>query len=84
VNLSVIVFVAESFTVAELVAELNAIEEVVIAACELGTERNPRPKLATTTNAARLKNVFVDIYFLSKVVWKTFSHTAGKEKLFAS
>jgi len=44
----------------------------------------PSPKADTTTSAMRLKIVFVDICFLSLVVKKTFSFTAGKEVLFAS
>jgi hypothetical protein len=46
------------------------------------TERRPKPKAETATSAMRLSVVFVDICFLSLVVKKTFSSTAGKEKLF--
>jgi hypothetical protein len=45
---------------------------------------NPKPKAETATSAMRLRVVFVDICFLSLVVEKTFSSTAGKERLFAS
>jgi hypothetical protein len=48
------------------------------------TESVPKPKAETATSAMRLRVVFVDICFLSLVVKKTFSFTAGKERLFAS
>jgi hypothetical protein len=47
------------------------------------TESIPRPNAAITPSARRLKFVFVDIDFLSLVVSKTFSPTAGKELIFA-
>ena len=43
----------------------------------------PKLKAVTTTSAIRLKNVFVDIYFLSLVVPETIPSTAG-EASFAS
>jgi len=54
------------------------------AAFEGIAESNPKPKAETATSAIRLRVVFVDICFLSLVVKKTFSFTAGKERLFAS
>jgi hypothetical protein len=54
-----------------------------IAACEGATESIPKPNAAITPSARRLKFVFVDIDFLSLVVSKTFSPTAGKELIFA-
>jgi hypothetical protein len=47
-------------------------------------EVNPIPNAETATSAMRLSVVFVDIDFLSLVVKKTFSFTAGKERLFTS
>jgi hypothetical protein len=46
-------------------------------------ERTPKPNAAIAVTAIRLKNVEFDITFLSFVVKKTFSLTAGKEKLSA-
>jgi hypothetical protein len=54
------------------------------AACAGITEIIPSPKAATVESAMRFKTVFIDMYFLSLVVKKTFLFTAGKEKLFAS
>jgi hypothetical protein len=79
VNRMVAVTVAVSPTEAVAVAELNVIELVRTAACELGPDRRPRLNAVTKPSEIRLKNVFVDIYFLSLVVYETFSHTAGKK-----
>jgi hypothetical protein len=49
-----------------------------------GTERNPKPSIATAAMAIRLKNVFFDITFLSLVAERTFLSAAGKELVFAS
>ena len=46
------------------------------------TDRTPAPNAVTATSAMRLKLVFVDISFLSKVVPETFSSTADKERVF--
>jgi hypothetical protein len=50
----------------------------VTAALEGDTARTPKPKEAITASEIRLKYVFVDIYFLSVVVLKTISSTAGE------
>jgi hypothetical protein len=42
----------------------------------------PADSAATATSAIRLKDVFVDIYFLSLVVMETISVTADEEKFF--
>jgi hypothetical protein len=54
-----------------------------IVADDGATESIPKPNAAITPSATRLKFVFVDIDFLSIVVSKTFSLTAGKELIFA-
>jgi hypothetical protein len=46
--------------------------------------KRPNPNAETATSATRLSVVFVDIDFLSLVVKKTFSSTAGKELFLAS
>jgi hypothetical protein len=51
----------------------------VTAAVDGATESIPKPKAAIAVIAIRLKNVFVDIDFLSLVVSETFPLTAGKE-----
>jgi len=79
VNRMVAVTVAVSPTEADAVAELNVIELVSTAACELGPDRSPKLNAKTKPSETRLKNVFVDIYFLSLVVYETFSYTAGKK-----
>jgi hypothetical protein len=66
------------------VAELSVIDFARRAALELGADINPKPSTATNPSEIRLKNVFVDIYFLSIVVTETFSITAGEEKFFTS
>jgi hypothetical protein len=43
-------------------------------------DKKPRPIATTTPSARRLKLVFVDIFFLSKVVLETFSNTADKDR----
>jgi len=68
-------------------AETTVIEEVLrvkepLAALAIGavtTDIRPKPNAETATSAMRLSVVFVDIDFLSLVVKKTFSSTAGKE-----
>jgi len=58
---------------------------IIVAALAGATDdKSPKPIAETATSAMRLRVVFVDICFLSLVVKKTFSFTAGKEKLFAS
>jgi hypothetical protein len=76
--------VAVSPTVAVAVAALNVNEVDNLAACEVGADKSPNPSAATRPSEIRLKNVFVDIYFLSIVVIETFSITAGEEKFFTS
>jgi hypothetical protein len=76
--------VAESNTVAVAVAELNVNELVSLTACAVGVDNKPKPKAAITPSDMRLKNVFVDIYFLSVVVTETFPITAGKDEVLAS
>jgi hypothetical protein len=63
--------VGVEIAVLEVVADDGAMESI------------PKPNAETTTSARRLKFVFVDIDFLSLVVSKTFSLTAGKELIFA-
>jgi hypothetical protein len=75
--------VAESNTVAVPVAELNVNEFVILTACAVGVDNKPNPKAAITPSDMRLKNVFVDIYFLSIVVIETFPITAGKDEVLA-
>jgi len=84
VNLTVAVTVAVSPITAVAVEELKVIELDRIAACELGVVTIPRPKARTIPSEIRLKNVFVDIHFLSLVVYETFSHTAGRENISTS
>jgi hypothetical protein len=55
-----------------------------VAAEEGVTDNRPKPNADTATSAMRLIDVFVDICFLSLVVKKTLSLTAGKENFFAS
>jgi len=78
------VTVAESNVFAVAVAELNVNELVILTACAVGVDNKPKPKAAITPSDMRLKNVFVDIYFLSIVVTGTFPITAGEEKFFTS
>jgi len=61
----VAVTVAVSPTDADAVDELKVKELVKIAPCELGVESMPKPRAAISPSEIRLKNVFVDIYFLS-------------------
>jgi hypothetical protein len=75
---------AVSPTDAVAVALLRVTVEAEIAACALVAGRNPIPIAPMTTIAIRLKNVLVDIYFLSRVVLETFSNTAGESITFAS
>jgi hypothetical protein len=80
-----IVFVAVSPTTAEAVAEVKVTDVVSRAACEEGADKKPNPIETVTASAIRLKNVFVDIYFLSLVDIETISKSAWqKEDLFAS
>jgi hypothetical protein len=53
-------------------------------AVEGDTESAPNPNATTSASAMRLKLVFVDISFLSKVVPETFSSTADKDRVFVS
>jgi hypothetical protein len=78
---TVAVTVAVSPTSAVAVDELKVMDLVNKVALELGADMSPNPSAATNPSAVRLKNVFVDIYFLSLVVHETFSHTAGREKI---
>jgi hypothetical protein len=54
-------------------------------ACADGTDANrPKPNATTTESAIRLKPVdLLVISFLSIVVFKTFSNTAGKDEVLA-
>ena len=54
-------------------------------ACADGTDANrPKPNATTTESAMRLKPVdLLVISFLSIVVFKTFSNTAGKDEVLA-
>jgi len=47
-------------------------------------DKKPSPIATTTPSATRLKFVFLDILFLSKVVLETFSNTAGEVRDFTS
>jgi hypothetical protein len=80
----VAVTVAVSLTVVDAVAELIVNEFVSNIACAVGVDSKPKPKAAITPSDKRLKNVFLDIYFLSIVVIETFPITAGKDEVFAS
>jgi hypothetical protein len=85
VNRTAIVLVAVSPTTVVLVAEVNVTDDVSSAACEEGADKKPNPIETVTASAIRLKNVFVDIYFLSLVEIETISKSAWqKEDLFAS
>ena len=55
----------------------------LLAALAGATDKTPAPKAATATSAMRLKIVLLDISFLSLVVNKTFSFTAGKDEVLA-
>jgi len=76
--------VAVSLIVVSAVAELKVSEFVNNTACAVGVDNKPKPKAAITPSAMRLKNVLLDIIFLSVVVIETFPITAGKDKVFAS
>jgi len=59
--------------------------DAAFAAGATTVDKSPPTRATTAVCAMRLsRDVFVDIDFLSLVVKKTFSFTAGKEKLFAS
>jgi len=65
-----------------VVAELSAPilnDSPKIAACDGTIESIERPIAAIADRATRLKNVVLDITFLSLVVVETFPSTAGKE-----
>jgi hypothetical protein len=62
---TVAVTVAVSPITADAVDELNVIDFVRREALELGADMTPKPSATTTPSEIRLKNVFVDIYFLS-------------------
>jgi hypothetical protein len=49
------------------------------AACDGAELNSPNPRAVTAISAMRLYAVFIDIIFLSEVVKKTFSSTAGKD-----
>jgi hypothetical protein len=55
-----------------------------VTAVDGDTENAPNPNATTSASARRLKLVFVDISFLSKVVLETFSNTADKDRVFVS
>jgi len=76
--------VAVSPTVAVAVVELNVNVVFNLTAGAKGADKSPSPIAAITLNANRLKNVLLDIYFLSIVVIKTFPITAGKDIVLAS
>jgi hypothetical protein len=77
--------VAVSPITVEDVDELKVMDCVNSAACEEGADKKPNPIETVTASAIRLKNVFVDIYFLSLVDIETISKSAWqKEDLFAS
>ena len=84
VCLKVRVTVAVSSVFADAVAELRVNELVSLTACAVGVDNKPKPKAAITPSDKRLKNVILDIYFLSIVVIETFPITAGKDEVFAS
>jgi hypothetical protein len=65
--------------VAEIVAPLS-----LVAWAAGASATTLSPKDTVTISEIRLKNVFVDIDFLSLVVKKTFSFTAGKDGVFTS
>jgi len=71
------------YVVLEVTPEVKA-SVVEFAEFEGALDKRPIPNEATVASAIRFKVVFVDIDFLSLVVKKTFSFTAGKERLFAS
>jgi len=62
---TVAVTVAVSPITALAVDELKVMDFVKRVAFELGAEITPKPSATTTPSETRLKNVFVDIYFLS-------------------
>jgi len=61
--------------------EIAVFETVAV---EGDTDISPSPNAETTTSAKRLKFVFLDISFLSKVDPGTIPGSAGEENLFAS
>jgi hypothetical protein len=66
--------------IVEVVAETDNVSDDANVAADDGPElSNPRPSVATTASAMRLKVIF-DIFFLSLVVVETFSNTAGEVK----
>jgi hypothetical protein len=75
------VLVAVSPTTAEAVAEVKVIDVVSRAACEEGVDKKPNPIETVTASAIRLKNVFVDIYFLSLVDIETISKSAWQKNI---
>jgi len=82
VFVKVTVAVSPTLTVAEEALSVNVSS---IAALALGpVARALSPKATITASAMRLKLVFVDISFLSKVVPETFSSTADKDRVFVS
>jgi hypothetical protein len=74
--------VADSFTIAvfEVAPVPESVKAKLLTAAVDGVElKNPSPIATTTPSARRLKLVFVDILFLSKVVLETFSNTADRD-----
>jgi len=53
-------------------------------ACDGMAEKVPNPKEAIAINAIRLKNVLLDITFLSRVALETFPSAADRENLSVS
>jgi hypothetical protein len=84
IKLCVITAVAVSPT--EIASAAASIVNVLAstAALDGATESIPKPNAAIAVIAIRLKNVVFDITFLSCVVEKTFSPTAGKDLISAS
>jgi hypothetical protein len=72
-----------SNVVVDAVAALRERVLVSLTACAVGVDNKPKPKAAITPSDMRLKNVFLDIYFLSIVVIETFPITAGKDEVLA-
>jgi len=75
------VAVSPAATVA-VVADAVRVSEDATTALVGPEAKSPSPNAVTTTSASRLKVNFV-MYFLSIVVFETFSNTAGKEELSA-
>jgi len=64
---------------------IESVAESIVSVCDVTaawdgtTERNPKPIAAIVATAIRLKNVLLDITFLSLVALETFSTAAGKD-----